>query len=894
MEAEAIEDQEEEDENIKGGLGGGKETVEEAKGNESTKQEDEESENGSGEEAYQAPSDSLENEATDVTTTTTTTVTTSETEIPTTKSEGDSLDSSDDSDEDSGREVIRISEGKRDMTPRTLRKSLSKSTRERMERMRQEEEVRLHREQEKLDELGRNRFKQWHIQHEEEEERLRQKILKEQLELGKLLKKKEKDRESERQRQQQLQEELQKQEKALRERLFKQQQELEEIEKEKQLEKERQKERTKEKMRQRQKQKQAERLKAEQESNEREREREQILKQKLAEKETALQKKEMQRENAAKTHTNDLFVTGSNSPLKSNRKPPSGEPLKKKMAVPPIQAERDSSYAVTDDPSEIRLHYAASAGSSNASQCWEVSLDDLQPFNNPDIALRDALKYLANTEDWEIKCEGIQGIRRLAKYHPEVLGTQLHTVTLAIIAEVKNLRSQVARSGICCLADMYTSLGKQMDNELEVTAKILLAKGAESSGFIRDDVDKALTAMVCSLTPSRVMVALISGGASHRNVTVRKTTAQFLSLLSERMGASRLMSGAKDITEKILPTAAQFVTDGGAETRYYGRKILCIIYEHPEFEKSVSKYVPPNLQKNVHDTVDNLKTKGLGDPPVDLSSSARQRKPASGGTSSRTSGVRGSLSPSSTSSSREASRSGKPVARDGLIQGEEMIPNLMNSLQANNWKERQEAVDQFVILMQLNPDGLGPKFTKVFDAFVPRLQDSNSKVNLRALQCLPKILPFLANQSGSLIPPLLAALTSNLASKNTSIFSAAVVALDELIKNIDNSVLVQPFCTTAQYGGSRVKPIMVEKLADMVPAVYNRKPQSVSRHVLPLLWNLLSSLSNGSAAANNSFIRTSVSKLTTTLHSSMGRSLIEQASSQSPTVQEKMHEIIGS
>ena len=55
---------------------------------------------------------------------------------------------------------------------------------------------------------------------------------------------------------------------------------------------------------------------------------------------------------------------------------------------------------------------------------------------------------------------------------------------------------------------------------------------------------------------------------SHRNVSVRKTTAQFLSLLAERMGASRLLSGAKDVTEKILPTAAQFVTDGGAETRY--------------------------------------------------------------------------------------------------------------------------------------------------------------------------------------------------------------------------------------------------------------------------------------------------------------------------------------
>ena len=54
---------------------------------------------------------------------------------------------------------------------------------------------------------------------------------------------------------------------------------------------------------------------------------------------------------------------------------------------------------------------------------------------------------------------------------------------------------------------------------------------------------------------------------SHRNVAVRKTAAQFLSLLAERMGVSRLMSGAKDVTEKILPTAAQFLSDGGPETR---------------------------------------------------------------------------------------------------------------------------------------------------------------------------------------------------------------------------------------------------------------------------------------------------------------------------------------
>ena len=55
------------------------------------------------------------------------------------------------------------------------------------------------------------------------------------------------------------------------------------------------------------------------------------------------------------------------------------------------------------------------------------------------------------------------------------------------------------------------------------------------------------------------------------------------------------------------------------------------------------------------------------------------------------------------------------------LQNEEVIPNLVNSLQANDWKERQQAVEQFVDLVQLNPDGLGPKFTKVW--LVTRLLD---------------------------------------------------------------------------------------------------------------------------------------------------------------------------
>lgn len=51
-----------------------------------------------------------------------------------------------------------------------------------------------------------------------------------------------------------------------------------------------------------------------------------------------------------------------------------------------------------------------------------------------------------------------------------------------------------------------------MDQELDTTVKVLLHKAGESNTFIREDVDKALRAMVSHVTPARAVVALINGG----------------------------------------------------------------------------------------------------------------------------------------------------------------------------------------------------------------------------------------------------------------------------------------------------------------------------------------------------------------------------------------------
>ena len=53
-------------------------------------------------------------------------------------------------------------------------------------------------------------------------------------------------------------------------------------------------------------------------------------------------------------------------------------------------------------------------------------------------------------------------------------------------------------------------------------------------------------------------------------MAVRRTTAHFLVKVVERMGSGKILSGVKDVTDRVLPTAAQFVMDASPETRYCG------------------------------------------------------------------------------------------------------------------------------------------------------------------------------------------------------------------------------------------------------------------------------------------------------------------------------------
>ncbi|XP_078590497.1 uncharacterized protein LOC144870370 isoform X2 [Branchiostoma floridae x Branchiostoma japonicum] len=675
---------------------------------------------------------------------------------------------------------------------------------------------------------------------------------------------------------------------ATRERLnSKQQQRKEEIRAEKRAEKERQEQERREKRRLEREQKQREQeewervQREEQEKQERERkqrEREENEKRRREREEKARRKeqeKERQKEKLKHSSQMELEDIGGLSimgtgPYDRARmmdsspvgKPPAHTPKKRGSQSPKVGSSPSTPSSQVSTPSH-----------RSSSLMDEL---DLKPFNSPEAALQDAFR-LVNDENWEVKCEGISHIRRLAIFHPKVVNSRLHDAILAVLTEVKNLRSSVARAAIACLGDMFTYLKKNMDQDIDQTTQVLLHKNGESNGFIREDVDKAMAALAMNVSPQRALTALIAAGRDHRNVAVRKCTAQYLVTIVERMGTGRVMSGIKDITDKVLPTAASFACDSSGEIRYYGKKVLYQLMSHEDFDKLLDKHVAAKHQKDVKNKVEELRQRGLGEMPTDTPS-ARHRRAESGGSRAK-SGARDSITPSSTLSTPTSSA--KKKSPRGGDTGLEECKELFGLLDSRDWQQRNQGIQQLMEMCGSGHPAVFNNLVKVSDRFAPRLTDSNTKVNLFALQALLSIIKLVGPYAdvtvvNSLVPQLVA----NLASKNQQIYSTAKDVLDAVVRHVDNGLLLQPFANSAQYGNARVKPDMIDKLSDLVLEVYVRKQQSVIRHVLPVLWHLLgNTTSSGALPGGTGNIRDATNRLANSLHLQMGDALLEYGGS---------------
>ncbi|NXQ91819.1 TGRM1 protein, partial [Nyctibius grandis] len=103
---------------------------------------------------------------------------------------------------------------------------------------------------------------------------------------------------------------------------------------------------------------------------------------------------------------------------------------------------------------------------------------------------------------------------------------------------------------------------------------------------------------------------------------------------------------------------------------------------------------------------------------------------------------------------------------------------------------------------------------QIFDAFKSRLHDSNSKVSQVALETMHKMVPLLKDNLSPVINMLIPAIVdNNLNSKNPGVYAAATNVIEALCQYLGSYLLLQPFCTKAQFLNGKAKQDMTEKLA---------------------------------------------------------------------------------
>ncbi|XP_064092452.1 uncharacterized protein LOC135205604 isoform X2 [Macrobrachium nipponense] len=284
------------------------------------------------------------------------------------------------------------------------------------------------------------------------------------------------------------------------------------------------------------------------------------------------------------------------APVGGNQRPQ----LKHHLA-PQMSAESRSSDDLSMSMGSLGMRSA-----KPASSCFK---NHLEPFPNPQEALKNAQQLISHA-DWENQMEGIQDIVRLNEHHPEVLQRDLHSVNLALLKQAKNLRSQVSRASMQAFTRLFDNLQRNMEPDVDKITNVLLHRSADTNKFLQLDSHHALDAIVENISPNKSIPVIIQEGIGHKNPAVRTTVARLLAYEVERLGASRILSGQKDITDRLLPAATKLAQEGSLETRKYAKQLFQMLIRHGSFDAALKKHVPASEIRNIQKFLDNLSGEG--------------------------------------------------------------------------------------------------------------------------------------------------------------------------------------------------------------------------------------------------------------------------------------------
>ncbi|KAJ6688948.1 hypothetical protein OIU85_005374 [Salix viminalis] len=257
-------------------------------------------------------------------------------------------------------------------------------------------------------------------------------------------------------------------------------------------------------------------------------------------------------------------------PIVDNALPVAPERPKKNLQVVSVPLQKQSEVGVNDEnkaplpPSSSPIDY--------------ISSDNLKPISDPESKIQGLIERL-DSKDWTNVCESLNNIRRFALYHSSLLLPFLEKVMSVVVKSMKNPRSALIKTSIMASSDIFYAFGDQLldsiSDAFDNLLLQLLLKASQDKKFVCEEADKALNAMVQSMTPLPLLNKL-KPYVSHVNLRIRAKAAISISNFVSKMG----LEGMDEFgLVSLVQVAADLLNDRLPEAREAARRIVISVYE---------------------------------------------------------------------------------------------------------------------------------------------------------------------------------------------------------------------------------------------------------------------------------------------------------------------------
>uniref|UniRef100_A0A5B7AX35 TOG domain-containing protein n=1 Tax=Davidia involucrata TaxID=16924 RepID=A0A5B7AX35_DAVIN len=208
-----------------------------------------------------------------------------------------------------------------------------------------------------------------------------------------------------------------------------------------------------------------------------------------------------------------------------------------------------------------------------------ISSENLIALPDPEIKIQSLVEGL-EAKDWLKVCDSLNNARRFALYHSTLLLPILEKVLWVLVKAMKNPRSALCKTSIMASFDFFNAFG---DKLLESTTSDafdhlllqLLLKASQDKRFVCEEADRALKAMVQSMTPLPLLHKL-RAYVGHANLRIRAKAAIFISHCVSKMG----LEGMKEFgLVSLIQIAAELLNDRLPEAREAARSTVISVQE---------------------------------------------------------------------------------------------------------------------------------------------------------------------------------------------------------------------------------------------------------------------------------------------------------------------------